>query len=451
MIEEIGNLPGYELLDSGLFSFAGGFAGGGSKGALKGASESKRLDEVKSVSAAPGAVSNSASKKFDSVQDADAEGYRLERFGDFILARPDPAAIWEKELPQSEWEKADAFFARAKNAANFAPEVSASNGAASDATKGKWILKREIPEQWLLHFLTGTPLEISFYARLAPFKHTGIFPEQSANWNFIVEQAKRIESRKQMARQNFAEDSLENSLEDSSKNASENPLKNSAQNSAKNSSENPSKTSFENFKVLSLFGYTGIASALCAKIGWEVTHVDASRPSISWAKENMLASGLPGDSIRWILEDALKFVKREARRGAKYNAFILDPPAFGRGAKGEVWKFNEDLPKLMFALREISAPPEEFEFAIVNAYAVSAPSLLLKNLLDDFARGIGLEVGADQSTISNHNAAFLDTAALANTVEAKKAVIDYGELILRQSSNPKRLLSTGNFGRLYTH
>ncbi len=314
ILEEIGSLPDYELLDSG-------------------------------------------------------EGYRLERFGEFVLARPDPAALWQRDLPQSEWQKADAIFRHAAGAGN-----------------GKWVLKKAIPERWLMRYGSG-PAEISFYAKLTPFKHTGIFSEQAANWDFVVSQAKKIYASK----------------------------------AAEPSGSEPSAAS-AGFKVLSLFGYTGIASVLCAKLGWQVTHADASRPAILWAKENMVASGLEQDSIRWILDDALKFVKREHRRGVKYNAIIMDPPAFGRGSKGEVWKFGEDLPKLFSALRGIAAAPEDFGFFIVNAYAVSAPSLLLKNLLDDFSAGIGLKPGA--------------------------AEIDYGELVLRQKSNPNRLLSTGNFARM---
>lgn len=296
------------------------------------------------------------------------EGYRLERFGEHVLSRPDPAVLWKKALPEADWQKASAVFLK-KNTSR-----QGIDSKDEHEEKGNWkIANVEIlPDKWLMHYLPNTPLQISFYARLAPFKHTGVFPEQAANWDFIVGQAKKYSVKMQA------------------------PI-----------------------KVLNLFGYTGIASVLCAKLGWQVTHVDASKPSISWAKENMLASGLPDNAIRWILDDALKFVKREARRGAKYDAVIMDPPAFGRGAKGEVWKFNEDLPKLMTELQHIIA--QDFKFMIVNAYAVSVSSLLLKNLLQDFAENIGI----------------------------KNSVVDYGELVLKQKSDPKRLLSTGIFARLH--
>lgn len=259
------------------------------------------------------------------------EGYRLEKYGEYVLARPDPGVLWKKSSPKL-WERADATFE--------------SSG---------WQMKTKMPKAWLIHYR-----DISFYAKLSPFKHTGIFPEQAANWDFIS-----------------------------------------------NNSAGAGK-----LKFLNLFAYTGIASVLAAKLGWETTHVDASKPSLTWAKENMLASGLPENAIRWIYEDCLKFVKREARRGNKYDAIVLDPPAFGRGPKGEVWKFGEDMPELLNTVAAILSP--NFKFLIVNAYAVSVSSLLLKNMLEDLGT---------------------------------KQKIDYGELVLKQKNN--RSLSTGIFARLY--
>jgi 23S rRNA (cytosine1962-C5)-methyltransferase len=273
------------------------------------------------------------------------DGLRLERFGKYVLSRPDPAVLWKKRLPESEWEKADAAFTR------------------NEEDRGEWENKN-VPEKWTMQYAKGTDHELSFFAKLTPFKHTGVFPEQSANWDFITE---KLKARK----------------------------------------EKPEKLRF-----LNLFGYTGIASVLAAKMGCEVTHVDASKPSMDWARENMLESGLPEDAIRWILDDCLKFVKREVKRGKKYDAIILDPPAFGRGAKGEVWKFNEDLPELLESIKEILS--DEFSFVIINAYAVSVSSLLLKNL-------------------------FID-------LDGKRS-IDYGELVIKEKSG--KLLSTGIFARLY--
>jgi 23S rRNA (cytosine1962-C5)-methyltransferase len=292
------------------------------------------------------------------------DGYRLERFGDYVLSRPDPAVLWKKSLSQSEWNKADAEYLR------------------SEEDRGEWNIHTNVPERWLMNYEflnAGKKDAISFYAKLTPFKHTGVFPEQEANWKFICENLAAY---------------------------SEHPT-----NSASREANEP-------IKILNLFGYTGIASVLCAKFeNVKVTHVDASKPSIGWAQENMTTSNLSEDSIRWILEDALKFVKREVRRGAKYQAIIMDPPAFGRGAKGEVWKFNEQLPELLKECVQL-IDPKDFKFVIINAYAVSVSSLLLNNMLQDFAA----------------------------EAQIKNPSYDYGELVLKQRDG--KLLSTGIFGRL---
>ncbi len=293
------------------------------------------------------------------------DGLRLEKFGEYTLVRPDPGVLWKKDLPNAEWDVTDAVYTRKGEQDKGLPDEVQRSWTKS----GGWKLISEVPEKWPMHYGTGESA-ITFYAGLTPFKHTGVFPEQAANWDFMAE---KIEAH-----------------------------------------------SLDRLKVLNLFGYTGIASVLCAKLGCDVTHVDASKPSIAWAKENMAASGLPGNAIRWMLDDALKFVAREARRGAKYNAVILDPPAFGRGASSEVWKFAEDLPKLLNVLGDIMETGKDFAFVVINAYAVSSSSLLLKNLMDDFA--IKLELDRDHK-------------------------IDYGELVLKQKSG--RVLSTGIFARLY--
>ena len=248
---------------------------------------------------------------------------RLERFGDFVLVRPDPAILWKPSLPESVWLQADATFFK------------------KSEEKGMWSLRTEVPDTWMLGY-TYKGISVAFSAKLTPFKHTGIFPEQVSNWNFIIDQAQHMGL------------------------VTEVPV-----------SEKSTKKS----KLLNLFGYTGIASVVAAKAGFDVTHVDASKPTLAWARENMQASQLPDDAIRWIFDDCLKFVKREERRGSKYDAILLDPPAFGRGAKGEVWKFNEQLPELLEALSHICS--DDFKFLIINAYAVSVSAVLLKNLLAD--------------------------------------------------------------------
>ncbi|MDB4939936.1 MAG: rRNA (cytosine1962-C5)-methyltransferase [Candidatus Doudnabacteria bacterium] len=282
------------------------------------------------------------------------DGARLEKFGEYVLQKPDPAVLWTKSLPESEWKKADAIYIRGSE------------------DRGNWkVQNKQMPEKWTLDYQipnSSNPEDkITFYAKLNPFKHTGIFPEQAANWDFITE---KLQAAKKQNKE---------------------------------------------LKVLNLFGYTGIASVLAAKLGAKVSHVDASRPSLNDAKENMLMSGLPEDAIRWILDDAVKFTKREAARGNKYDAIILDPPAFGRGAKGEVWKFSDDLPKLLEVLRKVCS--DDFQFLIINAYAVSVSAVLLKNLMEDFSKNM------------------------------HPKFIDYGELILKQKNG--RLLSTGIFARLH--
>jgi len=223
------------------------------------------------------------------------DGYRLERFGDYTISKPDPQAIWQRSLSKSHWEKADAVFE--KNEGN-----------------ERWVTNREIPEKWLLEYKN-----IAFFAKLTPFKHTGIFPEQHLNWDFIT-----------------------NSITKSNRSV----------------------------KVINLFGYTGIASLVAAAAGAQVTHVDASRPAIGWARENQEASGLIDKPIRWILDDVSKFVEREIRRGNSYDGIIMDPPVYGHGPNGEVWDFSKSFPELMKLCSEVlTATPL---FMIVNAYAISS-------------------------------------------------------------------------------
>lgn len=216
---------------------------------------------------------------------------KLERFGDIVIARPETQALWKKMRPEL-WETAHAEFAFAEK-------------------KGVWNMKKSVPESWQLSWHAT-----HFLVRLTGFKHTGIFPEQAPNWQWLSEKVSVLEKP----------------------------------------------------NVLNLFGYTGIASLVAAEAGAFVTHVDASKQSLDWAHENARLSTIKEDSIRWILDDALAFVKREVRRGAKYDGIILDPPAFGRGAKGEVWKIEEDFSTLLDGLKEIFAEKPN-SFFLVNGYA----------------------------------------------------------------------------------
>jgi 23S rRNA (cytosine1962-C5)-methyltransferase len=233
------------------------------------------------------------------------ENMKLERFGDIIVARPETQALWKKQRPEL-WEGAHA---------EFAPPSGERD------TKGSWQVKKVVPESWPVAWQGAR-----FLARLTSFKHTGIFPEQAPNWQWLAEKVSAFEK----------------------------PASPDASRGGPN--------------VLNLFGYTGIASIVAARAGAFVTHVDASKQSLDWAHENARLSDIPEDAIRWIPDDALAFVKREARRGASYDGIILDPPAFGRGAKGEVWKIEEDFSKLLESLKEIFSD-KHGSFFLVNGYA----------------------------------------------------------------------------------
>ncbi len=230
------------------------------------------------------------------------DGRKLERYGKYIVIRPETQALWRPARPATEWKKANAEFR-------------------FDGGKGAWVNKKNIPALWELGW--G---ETKFVVKLTSFKHMGVFPEQAVNWEWIAERV-MDGSRARKAQERRV------------------PI-----------------------KVLNLFGYTGIASIVAALAGANVTHVDASRQSNEWAKENAKLSEVPVENIRYIFDDALKFVEREVRRGAEYDGIILDPPAFGRGAKGEVWKIEEDLPRLLEATAKI-ASKKPGSFFLLNGYA----------------------------------------------------------------------------------
>ncbi len=238
-------------------------------------------------------------------------GAKLERFGPYILARPEQQAIWKRRLPATCWESADAIFEK---------------GAGES---GAWIQKRPLPDRWPMHY-DG----LSFWARLTSFRHTGVFPEQAVHWRWISR------SIAQAAR----------------------PI-----------------------RLLDLFAYTGLTTLFAARAGAQVTYVDASRPAMGWARENQRAAGLDDRPIRWILDDSITFVRREVRRGIRYDALVLDPPVFGRGPKGEIWRFYESVPVLLdLCQRVLSDRPL---LVLINAYAIDASSLMLANLLRDLMRG----------------------------------------------------------------
>lgn len=283
-------------------------------------------------------LSNPGWKDYELLDSGD--GMRYERFGPYKTIRPDPQAIWLPSLPKIDWQDADVRFQRITQ------------------DKGKWLFRRHLPDKWLMQWNS-----LSFWTRLTSFKHTGVFPEQSLQWEYIEQSIKKATR----------------------------PI-----------------------SVLNLFGYTGIASIAAASAGAKVTHVDASKPSITWARDNQIASKLQNKPIRWILDDAGKFVEREIKRGNYYDAIIMDPPVYGHGPTGQIWKFSEDFPKLLAnCVKILSNKPL---FVIVNAYAISSSALMLENLMKDYL---------------------------------PKGQIEAGELALQEKTS-KRLLSTGIFARWIT-
>lgn len=227
-------------------------------------------------------------------------GEKLERWGDQLLVRPDPQAIWNTPRTHPGWKHPHGRYAR-----------SSSGG-------GQWE-KKDMPERWTIRY--GS---LTFNIKPMNFKHTGLFPEQAANWDFAMEQIRRAGR----------------------------PI-----------------------RVLNLFAYTGGATVACAKAGASVCHVDAAKGMVAWAKENARLTGLQEAPIRWIVDDCAKFVEREIRRGKTYDAMIMDPPSYGRGPGGEVWKLEENLfPFVKLCARVLSDKPL---FVILNSYTTGlAPSVL---------------------------------------------------------------------------
>ncbi|CAG5069266.1 Ribosomal RNA large subunit methyltransferase K/L [Dyadobacter sp. CECT 9623] len=243
----------------------------------------------------------------------DSGGFeKLERFGPYILTRPEPQAIWDKSLPESEWEeRSNAVFKKDKNSQE----------------KGQWVSKADMPEKWVFQYRTNS-MHLRSKLILSSFKHVGVFPEQATNWDYIYKKVKKIPEEK--------------------------------------------------LNVLNLFAYTGIASLAAKAAGADVTHVDSIKQVISWSRENMQLSGL--DNIRWVVEDALKFVQREVRRGNQYNGIILDPPAYGRGPDGEKWLLEESLNEILRLCALLLK--KENNFFIINLYSLGFSALIVENLIN---------------------------------------------------------------------
>ncbi len=231
-------------------------------------------------------------------------GEKLERYGHYILRRPDPQAMWNV-LDYSNWQGVDGFYHRS------------SEGG------GQWEFKHKIPEFWTINYK-----HLTFKISPTNFKHTGIFPEQATNWDFIMEKI---------------------------------------------------KSSGREIKVLNLFAYTGCASMAAASSGAKVVQVDASKGMTEWAKENMKLSHLEKNEIRFIVDDCVKFVSREIRRGNKYDAIIMDPPSYGRGPNKEVWKFEKNIYYLIDLCMQILS--DKPLFFLINSYTTGISSIVLENIL----------------------------------------------------------------------
>lgn len=235
-----------------------------------------------------------------------ANGEKLERWGNIILIRPDPQIIWSNKLKPEMWKKANAHYHRSKTGG------------------GEWEYIKNVPESWQIRYK-----DLTFNLKPMGFKHTGLFPEQAVNWDFMI-----------------------------------NKIRNAGR----------------EIKVLNLFAYTGGATVACSYAGASVCHVDSSKGMTLWAKENVASSGLSERPIRFIIDDVIKFVQREIRRGNKYDAIVMDPPSYGRGANGEVWNIEESLYTLVeLCTKVLSDKPL---FFIINSYTTGLAPTILANILN---------------------------------------------------------------------
>jgi 23S rRNA (cytosine1962-C5)-methyltransferase len=247
-------------------------------------------------------------------------GQKLERFGPVVLRRPDPQALWRPRLPPEHWAAADLCFVRESDRGGRWERGERSSGAAP-------------PERWPLDFALASGAAATLWVEPSPFKHVGLFPEQACNWAWLAELRPRLGPRP---------------------------------------------------ALLNLFGYSGAASVVAALAGYEVTHVDASRLALEACRRNAESSGLGSKPFRLLLEDALSFAQREARRGARYAAVLLDPPHYGRGPKGQKWELEQGLAPLLEAAAELLEPRA---LLLLSTYAVGYSPLAFQNCLLELAGG----------------------------------------------------------------
>ena len=248
-----------------------------------------------------------------------SKGEKLERWGDYILVRPDPQVIWDTPRKEKGWHKMNAHYHRSKKGG------------------GEWEFF-DLPQQWSIHYRS-----LTFQLKPFSFKHTGLFPEQAANWDWFSELIKKAGR----------------------------PV-----------------------KVLNLFAYTGGATIAAAAAGASVTHVDSSKGMVTWAKENAASSGLADAPIRWIVDDCVKFVEREIRRGNHYDAIIMDPPSYGRGPKGEIWKIEESIHPLVKLCAQLLV--DRPLFFLINSYTTGLQPAVLSYLIGTELKRFPGKVTADE-------------------------------------------------------
>lgn len=236
-----------------------------------------------------------------------SDGEKLERWNNIVLIRPDPQIIWKEKMFPEKWKLANVRYNRS------------SNGG------GGWKYNKKVPDSWKVQYK-----ELTFNIKLMGFKHTGLFPEQAVNWDWMI-----------------------------------NKIRNSGR---------------KDIKVLNLFAYTGGATVACSYAGAQVCHVDSSKGMVSWAKENLAVSGLSDRPVRFIIDDVTKFVQREIRRGNKYDAIIMDPPSYGRGKNGEVWQFENNIADLVELCKGVLS--ETPLFFLINSYTTGISSKVLENILN---------------------------------------------------------------------
>ena len=238
-----------------------------------------------------------------------SKGEKLERWGDYLLVRPDPQVIWDTPKKEKGWRKMNGHYHRS------------SKGG------GEWEFF-QLPKEWTIQYSLPINKKLTFHLKPFSFKHTGLFPEQAVNWDWMIDKI---------------------------------------------------KYAGREIKVLNLFAYTGGATVACSYAGASVCHVDSSKGMVTWAKENIISSGLEKNPVRYIIDDVVKFVNREIRRENKYDAIIMDPPSYGRGTNGEVWKFEENIADLVeLCTRVLSDKPL---FFLINSYTTGISSTVLENIL----------------------------------------------------------------------